>query len=155
MVHHTTPARDRVRLEGYTMLTLGQAARLTGTSKTTLTRAIKAGRLSAARQEDGSYRIDPAELHRVYEVKPETPATVTATGDVVHRTTPTGEGDATPETPDVTARMASLDAEVKGLRELLAEVKESRDQWRQQAERLALTGPATPARRPWWKRLAG
>ncbi len=54
------------------MLTLGQAARLTGTSKTTLTRAIKAGRLSASRREDGGYRIDPAELSRVYEIKPET-----------------------------------------------------------------------------------
>ena len=39
------------------MLTLGQAARLTGTSKTALTRAIKAGRLSATRRDDGSYEI--------------------------------------------------------------------------------------------------
>jgi len=44
------------------LLTLGQAARLTGFGKTTLTHAIKAGRLSASRREDGSYEIDPAEL---------------------------------------------------------------------------------------------
>lgn len=47
------------------MLTLGQAARLTGTSKTTLTRTINTGRLSGIRRDDGSYEIDLAELARV------------------------------------------------------------------------------------------
>lgn len=46
--------------------TLGQAAKAIGKSKNTLARAIHGGKLSAARQEDGSYIIDPAELHRVY-----------------------------------------------------------------------------------------
>jgi excisionase family DNA binding protein len=73
------------------MLTLGQAARLTGTSKTTLTRAIKAGRLSATRREDGGYEIDPAELSRVYAVTPATPETGAETGGVVRRAT--GESD--------------------------------------------------------------
>ena len=52
---------DRMRRRGlHTMqLTLAQAARLTGTSKATLSRAIKAGRLSATRRNDGygSYSI--------------------------------------------------------------------------------------------------
>jgi hypothetical protein len=46
--------------------TLGQAAKATGKSKNTLTRAIRSGKLSGQRQADGSYTIDPAELHRVY-----------------------------------------------------------------------------------------
>ena len=46
--------------------TLGQAAKTIGKSKNTLARAIHSGKLSATRQEDGSYTIDPAELHRVY-----------------------------------------------------------------------------------------
>ena len=55
------------------MFTLGEAARETGKSKTTLTRAIQSGRMSANRLDDGSYQIDPAELFRVYEaVTPET-----------------------------------------------------------------------------------
>lgn len=134
------------------MLTLGQAARLTRTSKTTLTRAIKAGRLSAIRQDDGSYRIDPAELARVYTVTPETPATGDATSTVVHRATTPATGDATPVTPDVSARMAALEAELAGMKALLAEVKQSRDDWKGQAERLALTGPARPS---WWRRVVG
>jgi hypothetical protein len=46
--------------------TLGQAARATGKAKPTIARAIQTGRLSASRSDDGSWAIDPAELHRVY-----------------------------------------------------------------------------------------
>ena len=48
------------------MLTLGQAAKQSGVSKTAISRAIKSGRLSATRSESGDYQIDPAELFRVY-----------------------------------------------------------------------------------------
>ncbi|WP_158972431.1 hypothetical protein [Chachezhania sediminis] len=46
--------------------TLSEAARETGLSKSTISRAIKSGKVSAQRQEDGSYRIEPAEVFRVY-----------------------------------------------------------------------------------------
>lgn len=46
--------------------TLGEAAKAAGVSKTTLRRAIQSGRLSAIRRHDGSYEIDPAELHRAF-----------------------------------------------------------------------------------------
>lgn len=45
---------------------VSHAARETGLSKSTISRAIKSGRISAARQHDGSYLIEPAELFRVY-----------------------------------------------------------------------------------------
>jgi hypothetical protein len=48
------------------MLTLGQAAREVGKTKTTLANAIKKGRISATKDEQGQYRIDQAELFRVY-----------------------------------------------------------------------------------------
>ena len=69
------------------MLTLGQAARIAGVGKTTLTRAIKSGRMSATKREDGVYQIDPAELSRVYDVRVGTRETVAATGPVVHQAT--------------------------------------------------------------------
>src|SRR5262249_30401740 len=50
------------------MISLGEAARLTRLGKTTLARAIKAGRPSAGRKEDGGYEIDPFELASVYRV---------------------------------------------------------------------------------------
>lgn len=138
------------------MLTLGQAARLTGTSKTTITRAIKAGRLSAIRRDDGSYRIDPAELSRVYEIKPETAVTGDATGDVVHRATHSGEATMAPATPDIEmiVRVAAMEAELRGLKDMVAELRQARDGWQAQAERVTLALPA-PERLSWWKRIAG
>lgn len=48
------------------MLSLKQAASRVGKGKSTLQRDIKAGRLSAPRDDRGRYKIDPAELARVY-----------------------------------------------------------------------------------------
>lgn len=45
---------------------VSRAARETGLSKSTISRAIKSGRISATRQYDGSYFIEPVELFRVY-----------------------------------------------------------------------------------------
>jgi excisionase family DNA binding protein len=50
------------------MLTLGQAAKETGLSKPSISKAIKNGRLSAVKTDNGEYQIDPAELFRVYPV---------------------------------------------------------------------------------------
>jgi hypothetical protein len=48
------------------MYTIGQAAKATGKSKSTISTAIKKGTISAVKNEDGSYSIDPSELHRVF-----------------------------------------------------------------------------------------
>jgi hypothetical protein len=45
---------------------LGQAARAVGKAKSTISRDIKSGKISAVRNPDGSVSINPAELHRVY-----------------------------------------------------------------------------------------
>ena len=46
--------------------TLGDAAKQAGISKPTLSKAIKNGRLSAEKQSNGSYRIQPTELFRIF-----------------------------------------------------------------------------------------
>lgn len=129
-------------------LTLGQAAKVTGLGKTTLTRAIKRGHLSATRREDGSYAIDPSELSRVYKVTPETVETVTATGYTAHRATPDGEANAIPRDPDVHTLLAVAQAELRHMSERYEEAKaiiakeEARAAaWQAQAERLALAAP--------------
>ncbi len=56
------------RIEKCTMrYSIMQAARAVGRNRTTILRAIKSGKLSAQLIDD-AYRIDPAELHRVYPV---------------------------------------------------------------------------------------
>ena len=52
------------------MLTAKQAADHTGKSKAAILKAIKAGRLSASKDGLGEWRIDPAELFRVYQSAP-------------------------------------------------------------------------------------
>lgn len=159
-------ARPGRRPGGYTgrqpMLTLGQAARTTGKSKTTLTRAIKAGRLSATRRDDGSYEIDGAELSRVYAtVAAPVPGEI-STGNAARDATPDRDTGATVDV-ELLTRQAALEAELAGLKAMVDELRQSRDQaqrqadsWQQQAERatIALAAPAAPARR-WWKRLTG
>ena len=45
---------------------LQQAADAAGVNKSTVLRAIQAGKVSATRSEHGQWVIEPAELHRVY-----------------------------------------------------------------------------------------
>jgi len=52
------------------MLTAKQAADHVGKSKATILKAIKTGRLSASKSDDGEWKIDPAELFRVYQYVP-------------------------------------------------------------------------------------
>jgi hypothetical protein len=135
------------------MLTLGQAARMCGRGKTTLARAIKGGRLSAIRNETGGYLIDPAELSRAFPFPApgETRGNGHDTDDAVHHAT---------ELATLAERVRGLEAMTAELRERVSDLIRDRDTWRDQAQRLALPAPSTPApspreeRRPWWRRLA-
>lgn len=46
--------------------TAGQAAKATGVATSTITNALKNGKISGEKDENGAWRIDPSELHRVY-----------------------------------------------------------------------------------------
>lgn len=48
------------------MHTIATAAAAVGRNKTAILRAIKAGRIAVAKDENGEWQIDPAELHRIY-----------------------------------------------------------------------------------------
>jgi hypothetical protein len=53
------------------LIGLTEAAKLTGKDKTTIHRAMKSGRLSFIVGDDGDRQIDPAELERVFPIKPQ------------------------------------------------------------------------------------
>jgi hypothetical protein len=97
---------------------LKQAADATGKTKPTILRAIKASKISAQKDVHGQWQIDPAELHRVYKPADE------------------------PERETVNDNNA-LEREVALLREVIADLREDRDRWRIQAERLALSKPTS------------
>lgn len=116
-------------------LSLSQAAKLTGKSKSTINRAIKTGKLSAARHEDGSYSIDPAELARAFDVEPSTCAK---------------RSDAEPDRTRLLERIAALEDMLNREREISADLKEDRDRWRQQAAALLTDQRSTPPGAKWW-----
>jgi len=141
-------------------LTLSQAAKASGKSKSTLSRAIKMGRLSATRLDDGNFSIDPAELFRAYP----------ATSNNPYDERPIEQG-ATVVSAALQSRISMLELllekereavarerEISAReREISADLKEDRDRWRQQAASLLadlrpqLAEPAPPAkRRAWW-----
>jgi len=53
------------------LLTLGEAAKLTGKSKPTISKAVKDGKISG-KKVDGVFQIEVSELLRVYPAKTET-----------------------------------------------------------------------------------
>lgn len=132
--------------------TAGQAAKATGKSIPTITRAIKKGAISAERTASGGYLIDPAELHRVF------PA-VTSDPNENHNTL----ASETSQDAIVTPR---TDLEIRMLREMLAREQETVADLRarldaEAAERRRITALLTyrgeesdpslaPKRSPWW-----
>lgn len=126
-------------------LTMGQAAKETGVSKATLSKALKSGRLSYVAKSTAGYEIDPAELFRVFPPKPLGPV----------------EGERSETHREHLLLDDAHRREVQLLREQLDEVRTDRDAWREQAQRLALAGPveeglvradaASSGRRAWWR----
>jgi hypothetical protein len=63
-------------------LSLGQAAKEVGLDKSTISRAIKRGKLSAQRTDSGGYEIDPAELFRVFPPASPKPQRISPPSDI-------------------------------------------------------------------------
>jgi excisionase family DNA binding protein len=97
------------------MLTLGQAAKETGKSKTAIANAIREGRISATRLEGGQYQIDPAELFRVYH-------------PIDRQADSTGVQTVTP------LETTGLQREAELLRELVEQIKDERDDLRRRLD---------------------
>lgn len=139
--------------------TAGQAAEATGKNITTITRAIKSGKISAQKDASGAWKIDASELHRVFPLN---------TQDLRR---PQMLGDARPLQEQKNSQIAALQQELATLHERVAaqselleeragqilDLKEDRDRWRQQATNLLTDLGSTPrsglkvtSRRSWW-----
>ncbi len=88
-------------------LSLGQAAKETGKSKSVISKALHSGRLSGTRNDKGEWEIDPAELFRVFAKQ----------NDLERKK----EQNGTPENP---AQNALLQQEIRHLREQLDRERE-------------------------------
>ena len=106
-------------------LTLNQAAKACGRSKSTLLDAIRSGRMSAPKDHRGRYVIDPAELHRVFPFRASN-----RSADQSSEPQPT-----TLENHPTTPLNRGLEREIELLREMLAKAEANADHWRALAER--------------------
>ena len=123
--------------------TLNEAAKAVGKSKTTIHRAIKSGKMSASKLDSGAYAIDPSELHRVFQ------------DGTMERNTrnDTEQAKTTSGTDDIRLKILEKERERERqqLEETIADLREDRDKWRQQAT--ALLEDKRP--KGFWARLRG
>lgn len=108
-------------------LSLSAAALATGKGKSTLLRAVKSGKLSARRGDDGAYWVDASELARVYPVQP-----LARADGAPRRAT-----DAAADAPDgaAGAELAALRVKVALLEDQLGRERETVDDLRQRLDR--------------------
>lgn len=139
--------------------TLGEAAKATGISKASISRAINSGRISAIKKDDGSFSIEPVELHRVYPPKSAAPVTGTPS-----ETPRNGNAD-TRNGSDSNVLQARLDAALEQLRDRDGTIDDLRrrldqsDEERREAQARViglLAGPGpTESKRGFFGRLFG
>jgi hypothetical protein len=119
-------------------LSLHETAEQASTSKVDIWRAIREGRLSAQRTDDGGFAVDPAELFRVFEThRPERPAMRQDAGAATEALgqSETNAKPETAETSDMAVAFAALGAELKGLLGLPVEERANTEPHQHDAER--------------------
>jgi hypothetical protein len=131
--------------------TLVQAAKETGRDRSTLFRAIKKGKLSGEKQDDGSYLIDSSELFRVYPEKQIDSAMTQGAQVELHQAAQQG------------ALVHALREQIDLLKDQLDREREQADHWRNQATMLLTHQPQQvqpePVTKPeaslLWRKLFG
>jgi hypothetical protein len=93
--------------------TLATAAAAAGINRSTVFRAIKSGRISAQRDDNNQWHIDPAEFHRVFPPRPEA---------------------ATSSQQTVQQGAMTTDALVATLNKVIDDLRADRDLWQSQSD---------------------
>ncbi|WBU62396.1 hypothetical protein [Paracoccus albus] len=153
--------------------TAGQAAEATGKNIATITRAIKSGKISAKKDDSGAWRIEPAELYRVFS-----PTAQILRNPKMREDASPAQGVKSPmQDNGLQIELATLRERIKAQDEILAdradtiadlrarldrEGEERRklaailtDQTRPAAVETPAADQAAASRRPWWRRFSG
>jgi excisionase family DNA binding protein len=108
------------------MIGMTEAAKRTGKTRQTIHKAIRQGKLSAQKDRNGEWRIDPSELFRVYPPVSESNVNKTSKVDAGLRQISDG----------LQRENALLRARLQDKDEIIGELRNDRDHWRQQATAL-------------------
>ena len=131
-------------------MTLTEAAKWAGVTRPTIFKALKSGKLSGHKDDAGEWRIDPAELERVYQPGKQ--------GNV--------SGNSRLSVPDIAEAIAAKDREIALLQDALADARTQRDRAMElaasqtrllthQQEQKAPTAPHTRSWLGWFRRPGG
>lgn len=131
-----------------TKLSLGQAAKLAGVSKSTISRALKSGHLSYSAKSSAGYEIEPSELFRVFPAKHQ--------GTVA--SSPNDAARNTHETPVLEAQLDAARQQLRDREDTIADLRrrlDEADKERREAQArvVNLLSDQRPARRGFWARL--
>jgi len=146
-------------------LTQAEAARAAGVSRTHILRAIKGGKLSAEKLDDGSVRIDASELLRVWPAADLGRAR--NSGNTLKQRHGNSHGDTGNDDGNLVLQAllgeirqdrdrlrGELDKERQERERLVRVIEEQAAAVRSQGEQIRLlTDQREQARRPWWWRL--
>ena len=111
--------------------TAGKAAEAAGVAKSTITKAISNGKLSAIKN-NGAWEIDAAELHRVFPPKRSETVAI--------------EQTATPA--ENSQEIEFLKKQLEAAQEQIDDIKKDRDAWRNQANTLLITNQGDKKKGP-------
>jgi excisionase family DNA binding protein len=135
------------RLDTPMQLTLGQAAQHAQVSKSYLSKLIHSGKITASRQPNGEFRIDPSELDRIPALR--------SRGRSGNRTRERWDSQ---EKTAWERERETLLLLLHEREQQIQDLRQERDAWRQQAERaqqtLLLTAGAqheAPTSKRWWR----
>ena len=112
-------------------LTAGEASKMAGVSKATICRALKNGKLSYISIDTYGYKIDPAELSRVYNIK-----RYELSQSVLMKRSETPN-----ETPRNDHEIELLKLKLEHAKKIAEIYKEQAEKWQKQASQLLLRSP--------------
>lgn len=138
--------------------TLTEAAAAVGKNRTSILRAIKSGKLSAMRDPvSGDWRIEPAELFRLY------PPVAHAMAEPAN--TPSRHANLEVEICDLRTKLASTETRLADAHDQILDLRQQRDREAEERRRLTAVladlrsappaptvpaAPPAPSRRSWW-----
>lgn len=116
-----------------------RAAELTGRSKSTVQRAMKAGKLSYEIDNAGRRVIDVSELERVFGFAPQGAVEAPAAVAVATVEAELEKAAVMIETERMKMRIRMLEDQLDVAKEQIEDLKSQRDQWQKQAQQVLLT----------------
>lgn len=111
-----------------------RAADLTGRSKSTIQRAMSAGKLSFEIDSAGHKLVDISELERAFGLKP-----IRNESDGAEEKTPETDVETRIEIERLRVKVQALETQVDSLQDQLDDLRAQRDLWQKQAQQVLLT----------------